>query len=132
MSERLESYSRARRWANVLVVFLGCAGLLLATLVYAGYWESLVAIFSSIAAYVYTPMSIFLLLAIGVEYVVLKSADRTRLMQIELEKLRDKRRQEVTLLRETREGLEQLRAPRRPISRRHRGGRYSCTHRATD
>lgn len=94
-------------WA--LVIALVCVAIIVATLIYVGYAENLMDFGLAVVGLVFSPHSIILVLALGVEYIILKSADRTRLLRLEVAKLHEKRRAEVTKLRLTREGLEALR-----------------------
>lgn len=98
------------RLLRVALIGLACLGAIVATLFYVGYGPNLMAILGRLGAMVYHPLAVALVVALGVQYVMLKSGDRSRLLQIELDKLRGKRRTEVTMLRETRESLERLKA----------------------
>jgi len=74
----------------------------------AGYGPKVLRIGETIAGALFQPLAVVLLVALALEYIILKSADRTRLLQIELDRLRAKRQREVAAMRRTRDGLEAL------------------------
>jgi hypothetical protein len=50
--------------------------------------------------FLYEPTAIVILVLVLLEYIVLKGRDRSRIYRIELEKMRDKRHQDIEFLRE--------------------------------
>ena len=94
------------RAARVLAVALVCIAIMIIGVISAGYEAKFMQVAELIAPIIFHPVAIIFIVVIGLEYIILKSGDRTRLLQIELDMIRAKRRNEVTVLRLTREGLE--------------------------
>ena len=101
--------ARRGRAARNFAIALGAAVAFVGVITLAGYGAVLMRWVEGLAGFLFHPLAMVFLVALGLEYVILKSADRTRLLQMELDKLRAKRRGEVARLRTTREGLEKLR-----------------------
>jgi hypothetical protein len=100
--------SRGARAAQVLAVAVFCVVVMAAAVVGAGYGPRLLRFVETTARFVFQPVAIVFLVALAIEYLILKSADRSRLLSIELERLRAKRREEVSAMRRTHESLERL------------------------
>jgi FtsZ-binding cell division protein ZapB len=98
----------ARPAVRSFTIGLACVAIMGVTMVYAGYGDRLISIGKTVAGFLFHPIAIVLLVSLGMEYIVLKSADRSRLLQLELDRLREKRRGELTRLRQTREGLDRI------------------------
>lgn len=58
--------------------------------------------------FLYEPIAIVILVLVLLEYIVLKGRDRSRIYRIELEKMRDKRHQDIEFLREQEAALAAL------------------------
>ncbi len=67
--------------------------------------------FRQIFQVLYSPTAGIVLLVVIVEFLVLKSVDRTRLFRLEINRLRKWRRNDETLLRESRDILEAQPSP---------------------
>jgi len=101
-----------------LAIAVACVVILAAIVVLAGYglnqqsavryWENFLRAAKSVGAFVFQPGAIVLLVALALQYLILKSGDRTRLLQLELDRLRVKRREEIGDMRRAREGLERM------------------------
>jgi hypothetical protein len=55
---------------------------------------------------IYSPWALALLVVMLIEYLVLKARDRSRFHRMEIQMIRNRRREDLRLLRETCEGLE--------------------------
>lgn len=94
--------------ARNLVLVLLAVVVLGGAVVYVGYGDQALLYLKQIGRFFFEPIALVFLFAMALEYLTLKSADRSRLLRIELEKLRAKRRAEVTALRKTHETLRAL------------------------
>jgi len=102
----MENKSGRKKAAWALVVIVTCLVILIGTLYFVGLLPSALDIILSVAKFFYTPWLIILLVSLALEFVILKSADRSRLLQIELDKLRVKRQAEISIMRQAHESLE--------------------------
>ncbi len=93
------------RW---IAIILASSLLMIIIMFSAGFGPQVIGYIKQGASMLFQPVAFLFVVAMGVEYLVLKSADRTRLLQIELDRLRRKRRNEITTLRVTRESLEAM------------------------
>lgn len=60
--------------------------------------------------FLYSPVALVILVVMLIEFLVLKARDRSRLLRIEIQMMRNRRREDVRLMRETRDELRALRS----------------------
>ncbi|MCX7046510.1 MAG: hypothetical protein NTX50_13625 [Candidatus Sumerlaeota bacterium] len=96
------------RAARALGVALLCLAIMAGAVFAAGYEARFLQVAELVAPLIFHPVAFIFLVMLGLEFIILKSGDRTRLLQVELDMIRAKRRNEVTVLRLTREGLERI------------------------
>ena len=63
---------------------------------------------STFLSILYSPFSFIILVVIITEYIILKGADRSRIYRIEIDRLRDKRKEDIAFSREIETELQRL------------------------
>ncbi len=63
---------------------------------------------STFLSILYSPFSFIILVVIITEYIILKGADRSRIYRIEIDRLRDKRKDDIAFSREIETELQRL------------------------
>jgi hypothetical protein len=56
----------------------------------------------------YRPAAVILIVFLAIEYIIIKGRDRSRIYRIELQSLREKRREDIEFIRNLEEDLEQI------------------------
>jgi purine-cytosine permease-like protein len=100
-AENKHSHERRRRAVTSAEILVIAAILLCIVLLFTGS-------FSTFFSILYSPFSFIILVVIITEYIILKGTDRSRIYRIEIDRLREKRKEDIAFNREIEAELQKL------------------------